>query len=66
MEVSTMDYSALEGIVTAVTKQFSTANVLGMITGVIGATVAFVFMWWGARYIYRRITKAAKSGKARV
>lgn len=39
------------------------SSVVGVIAAILGATVAFGFMWWGARYGIRKIMGAIKKGK---
>lgn len=56
----------LNTVVTAITNQFSVTTVVSVIAGVVGATIGFVFLWWGARKAYSRITKAAKRGRGGV
>lgn len=50
-------------IINSVTSQFSISNIVTFIAAIIGATVAFVFLWWGVRKAYRAIIKAATKGK---
>lgn len=56
----------LNTVVTAITNQFSVTTIVSVIAGVVGATIGFVFLWWGARKAYSRITKAAKRGRGGV
>lgn len=60
-ETSTaLGWSDLSGVVTAVTSQFSVTTVLGVITGLILATIAFNFLWWGARKATAAVKGAAQ------
>lgn len=61
--VSTSD---LAGILSAVTDQFSVANITTFIAYIIGASVAFVFLWWGVRKAWRAILAATTRGKAKI
>lgn len=59
-------WSDLSSIVTAITSQFSVSTIVAVIAGIVGASIGFVFLWWGARKAYSKITKAAKRGKGGV
>lgn len=60
-ETSTaLGWSDLSSIVTAVTSQFSVATVTAVIVGLIGATIAFNFLWWGARKATAAVKGAAQ------
>lgn len=61
--VSTSD---LSGILSAVTDQFSVSNITSFIAYIIGASVAFVFLWWGVRKAWRAILAATTRGKAKI
>lgn len=61
--VSTSD---LAGILSAVTDQFSISNITTFIAYIIGASVAFVFLWWGVRKAWRAILAATTRGKAKI
>lgn len=50
-------------ILNAVTSQFSITNIVQFIAGILGVTVAFVFLWWGVRKGFRLIVKATTKGK---
>ena len=63
---SGVGYSDIESILTAVTTQFSVANIVAVIAGILGVTTAFVFLWWGVRKAYRAIIAGTTKGKARV
>lgn len=59
-------YDDISQILTSVTSQFSVANIVAMIAGILGVTVVFVFLWWGVRKGFKAITKAATRGKPTV
>lgn len=61
--VSTSDIS---GIMTAVTDQFSVSNITTFIAYIIGASIVFVFLWWGVRKAWRAILSATTRGKGRI
>ena len=42
-------WSDLSSVLNAMTDQISVTTVIGVIAGVVGAAIALVFMWWGAR-----------------
>lgn len=59
-------FSDISDILTSVTTQFSVANIVAVIAGILGVTTAFVFLWWGVRKAYRAIIAGTTRGKARV
>lgn len=59
---TTVSYSTIADIVSAVTEQFSIANIVAMLSGIIGGTIAWVFLWWGVKKAYGAILGAVKSG----
>lgn len=61
--VSTSD---IAGIMSAVTTQFSVANITTFIAYIIGACIGLVFLWWAVRKAFRAIAAAAMRGKARI
>ena len=64
--VAPIGYDDISSILTSVTSQFSVANIVAMIAGILGVTVVFVFLWWGVRKGFKAITKAATRGKPTV
>ena len=61
--VSTTD---VQGIMSAVTSQFSISNITTFLAYIIGACVAFVFLWWAVRKAWRAILAATTRGKAKI
>ena len=59
-------YDEISSILTTVTSQFSVSNIVAMIAGILGVTVAFVFLWWAVRKGFRAIVAAATKGKPRI
>lgn len=53
-------YTDMTSVVTAMTAQLSTANVLTVIVGGVTLSIGFVFLWWGIRYVFRRTKRAAQ------
>lgn len=62
----TVSTSDISGIMSAVTDQFSVANITSFIAYIIGASIAFVFLWWGVRKAWRAILAATTRGKAKI
>ncbi len=58
-EVGT-DFTAIKS---ALTSKFTVAEVSSLIASVVGATVGFAVLWWGARKLVRSIVSAFKTGK---
>lgn len=56
----------IQSILDTVTSQFSVSNIVAMIAGILGVTVAFVFLWWAVRKGFRAIVAAATKGKPRI
>ena len=65
-ETSTVTIETIMPILEAVTAQFSIAQIVAIIAGILGVTMAFVFLWWGVRKGYKSIVKAATRGKGGV
>lgn len=65
-EATPIGFSDIQSILTAVTAQFSVSNIVAMIAGILGVTVGFVFLWWGARKGFRAIVAAATKGKPKI
>lgn len=57
--VSPTDWAS---VITNVTKQYSVANIVGVIGSVVAAGIGFVFLWWGVRIAFRSIMGAVKNG----
>lgn len=49
-------------IMSSVTAQFSIANIVAFIAGIIAICIPFVFLWWGARKAYSSIIGATQGG----
>lgn len=50
-------------VLNAITKQFSITQIVAMIAGILGVSMAFVFLWWGVRKGAKVVFRAVKSGK---
>lgn len=50
-------------ILSAITSQFSVTTIVAMLAGILGVSVAFVFLWWGIRKGTRAIMAAVTRGK---
>ena len=61
-----VSFSTISSILTAVTTQFSLTNIVSMIAGILGVTMAFVFLWWGVRKGYKAIIRATTRGKGSI
>ena len=55
--------STIMDILNAITQQFSVTQIVAMIAGILGVSMAFVFLWWGVRKGAKVVIKAVKSGK---
>lgn len=54
--------STITEIMNSVTNQFSIANIVAFIAGIIAICIPFVFLWWGARKAYSSIIGATQGG----
>lgn len=57
--VSASDWAS---VITAVTTQFTVANIVATIAAVVTAGIGFVFLWWGVRKAFNSIMGAVKNG----
>lgn len=55
--------STIMDILNAITSQFSVTQIVAMIAGILGVSMAFVFLWWGVRKGAKVVMRAVKSGK---
>lgn len=60
---TTVGWSDLSDVLTAITGQISVSTVIAVVAGAIGAAIGLVFMWWGVRKLIRVIMNAFRSGK---
>ena len=56
----------IKSIWTEVTKQINITNIVSIIVIVLGTVIGLGLFWFGARYVLRKITGAAKKGKISV
>lgn len=63
---TTVDTSTIMDILTAITSVFSIAQIVGMIAGILGVSMTFVFLWWGVRKGARVIIAAVQRGKFKI
>ena len=61
--VTQVTSSTIMDILTAITSTFSVQQIVAMIAGILGVSMAFVFLWWGVRKGAKVVIKAVKSGK---
>lgn len=55
-------WSSLTSIFTAITGQFTIANMVGVIAGAMGIAVTFAFMWFGVKKGLAIVKSAINSG----
>lgn len=60
---TTIGWSDLSSVLTAITTQISVTTVIAVIAGAIGAAIGLVFMWWGVRKLIRVLMSAFRKGK---
>lgn len=49
-------------VITNVTSNFSTSNIVSVLASVVLAGIGFVFLWWGVRLAFKSIMGAVKHG----
>ena len=60
---TTVSADTIMSILDAITAQFSLSQIVAMIAGILGVSMAFVFLWWGVRKGASVVFRAVKSGK---
>lgn len=55
-----------QGIVDAMTAQFTVANIVNVLALTITACIGLVFAWWGMRKTVRMVMSAFKKGRLRI
>ena len=61
--VTTVGTDTIMDILSGITSQFSVAQIVAMIAGILGVSMTFVFLWWGVRKGAKIVFRAVKSGK---
>lgn len=56
-------WSDLSDVLSAITGQISVTTVVAVVAGAIGAAIGLVFMWWGIRYLTRKLMGAFRKGR---
>lgn len=59
-------YQTISEVVTSVLTQFSAANIVAMLAGIIGGTIGIRFLWWGVRKAFRSIMGVVTGGRLKV
>lgn len=62
----TSPVDAAKSILTSVTDQLSIANIVLIIGAALGVSVGLYLLWWGSRYLVRKIKLAFDKGKLAV
>lgn len=60
---STVGWSDLSSVLSAITDQISVSTVVAVVAGAIGAAIGLVFMWWGVRKLIRVLMGAFRKGR---
>lgn len=63
---TTVQFSDFTDVLSAVTAQFSVANIVQILAGLVATGIGFVFLWWGVRKAYGYLMKATRKGKGSV
>lgn len=59
-------YETIAEVVTSVLAQFSAANIVAMLAGIIGGTIGIRFLWWGVRKAFKSIMGVVTGGRLKV
>lgn len=62
-EATSVTWANLTDVFTAITNQFTIANIIGVLAGAMGIAIAFVFMWFGVKKGLAIVKSAINSGK---
>ena len=62
-EATTVTSDTIMDIMSAITSTFSVTQIVGMIAGILGVSMSFVFLWWGVKKGSKVVIRAVKSGK---
>ena len=63
LETTAVTASDWASVITAITGQFSTSTLVGVLASVVGGGVGLVFLWWGVRKSSNALMAAFKGGK---
>lgn len=55
--------TALQSVITSLTGAFSTSDLITVVTACIGAVAGYVVLWFGIRYIIKRVRNGVFKGK---
>lgn len=58
--------STYADVLTAMTGQISVTTIVGVLAAAIGASIGFVFLWWGVRKLMSTFFSGFRKGKASV
>lgn len=61
-----VDPSTYADVLTAMTGQISVTTIVGVLAAAIGASIGFVFLWWGVRKLMSTFFSGFRKGKASV
>lgn len=59
-------WDTFKSIFDGITSQFSVANIVALLGGLVAFCITFVFLWWGVRKGFSAAMRAIKSGKFRL
>lgn len=65
-EATGVSYSDFQSIITALTSQISTANVVSVLASLVPVVIGFVFLWWGIRKGVKMLMSAFKKGRVSI
>lgn len=56
----------LNSVVTAIQNAFTTSDLMSVVTITIGAVAAYVVLWFGVRFVTRKVTRGIFGGRLHV
>lgn len=62
-ETTSVGWDTIKSIFDSITAQFSIANIVAILGGLVAFCITFVFLWWGVRKGFSAAMRAVKSGK---
>lgn len=65
-ETTTVGWDDFSSIFSGITSQFSVANIVAFLAGLIAFCITFVFLWWGVKKGFRAAMSAVMSGRFRL
>ena len=56
-------YNDISSIFEQISSQFSVSSIVSLLAGVLGVSIAFVFLWWAVRKLIKIVMSAIRKGR---